>query len=221
MSKLFDIRFYCSGKYSAKGYNVAAIGENNKMLPALFPKAVSTLVYMDGIKCALLKADKEYHIVLMDVEQPERSGCRAVDVSGSAIKINLSFSSAEKNEEAVRKLFYCIYFHYGKIAAALYEAYDFCVTDNAVGYAFDSDKISALIKECLEADIKSSGRQLNYTREDFISVSSAELSTLLREKLPRKDGVIFAELSITPDSFRMMFDKTDYPQYVLNAEYRK
>ncbi len=217
---MFDVKFYCSSKHPRKGYTEAAIGSGGKMVPTSFAHVLEPFVYTSILNCALLKSGKEYHILLRDVEQPEGFKELAVDISGSRIKINLSFSASVENEESVRKLFYAIYFYHKDFSYALYEAYDFCAS-NDIGYAFDEEKINWLIENCIKKDIETSESHIEDTSERFTATKPEELRRLLAKKLPEKDGVFFAELAISKDSFKDYFSKAQFPWYVFDKQFRR
>ena len=214
---MFEIKYYCSGKCSGRGYCVAR-AENNKMIPATFQKSVNEFICLDSFDLALFCDGTKYHLMLLDVEHPEKHTMKAVDDSGARIKINILFSVDLKNEDKIRTLFSYIFFNYAEFAHILYEAYDFSVPDS-IGYSFNEKLINDYIKNyVLTAEIKGRIRKLCYYG-DYCEVDSVEFKELLENKLPSKDGVFFAHMITGKNTFETFFDREYTPWYVLNEKH--
>ncbi len=220
MKLLFDIVFYCSSKYSSKGYNPARLTSENEMVVASFPKAISSFVYLRSIGFVLLKANKQYYILIMNIEQPDDFKERAVDISGAKINISLSISAPQKNEKEIRRLFYKIYSDYAEFSNMIYKAYNFC-EKTEIGYSFNSDIINAYIENCLSTVGETASLSILDTKERFIACDFGEIKALLGNKLPSNDGVFFAELKISENSFKNWFEENEFPYYIFDEEYRK
>ena len=92
---------------------------------------------------------------------------------------------------------------------------------NDIGYAFDKEKINRLIESCIKKDMVTSEGYIKDISERFVSVSPDRLKTLLTSKLPVKDGVIFAELSISEGSFKSFFNSAQFPWYIFDKRFRE